>query len=57
MPIDAKASCADPTRAWSSAACGRFLRMNLTIWLPVLFVAGIAAMGLMFAFAAGCQRV
>jgi hypothetical protein len=31
--------------------------MNLEIWLPALLLLGIAAMGLMFAFAAGCSRV
>jgi hypothetical protein len=31
--------------------------MNLLIWLPVLFLSGIAAMGLVFAFADGCERV
>jgi hypothetical protein len=31
--------------------------MNLWIWLPTLFLTGIAAMGLAFGFAAGCERV
>jgi hypothetical protein len=31
--------------------------MNLLIWLPTLLLTGIAAMGLMFTFAAGCERV
>jgi hypothetical protein len=30
---------------------------DLTIWLPALFVLGLAAMGLMFAFIAGCAKV
>ena len=31
--------------------------MDLTIWLPSLFILGVAAMGLMFAFVAACDRV
>ncbi len=31
--------------------------MNLTVWLPSLFLLGLATMGLMFAFLAGCERV
>ncbi len=31
--------------------------MNLLIWLPALFLSGLVAMGLMFAFAGGCERV
>ena len=31
--------------------------MNLMIWLPALFLLGLAAMGLMFAFLAGCARI
>ena len=31
--------------------------MDLAIWLPALFVLGLATMGLMFAFVAGCERV
>jgi hypothetical protein len=31
--------------------------MNLLIWLPTLFLLGVAAMGLVFTFAAGCERV
>jgi len=31
--------------------------MNLLVWLPGLFLLGLAAMGLIFAFAAGCERV
>jgi hypothetical protein len=31
--------------------------MNLLIWLPGLFVLGLATMGLMFAFLAGCEKV
>jgi len=31
--------------------------MNLTLWIPGLFLLGLAAMGLMFAFVAGCDRV
>jgi hypothetical protein len=31
--------------------------MDLTIWLPSLFILGAAAMGLMFAFVAACDRV
>ena len=30
---------------------------NLEIWLPALFVLGLACMGLMFAFMAACERV
>jgi len=31
--------------------------MNLEIWLPALFLLGLATMGLMFAFVAACERV
>jgi hypothetical protein len=31
--------------------------MNLTIWLPALLLLGLITMGLLFAFAAGCERV
>ncbi len=31
--------------------------MELIIWLPSLFVLGLIAMGLMFAFVAACERV
>ena len=30
---------------------------NLQIWLPAFFVLGLAAMGLLFAFVAGCKKV
>jgi hypothetical protein len=31
--------------------------MNLMIWLPALFLVGVGAIGLVFAFAAGGERV
>ena len=31
--------------------------MDLTVWLPGLFVLGLAGLGLMFAFVAACARV
>jgi hypothetical protein len=31
--------------------------MNLAVWLPALFVLGLATMGLLFAFASGCEKV
>ena len=31
--------------------------MNLTVWLPALFLLGLATMALMFAFLAGCEKV
>jgi hypothetical protein len=31
--------------------------MNLAIWLPALFVVGVATMGLLLAFVAACERV
>jgi hypothetical protein len=31
--------------------------LNLTIWLPGLFLLGLATMGLMFAFAVACEKV
>jgi len=31
--------------------------MNLLIWLPALFLLGLVAMALVFAFASGCERV
>jgi hypothetical protein len=35
---------------------GRY-RMNLAVWLPALFLLGLAALGLLFAFALGCKKV
>ncbi len=31
--------------------------MDLMIWVPLLFVFGLAILGLMFAFVVGCDRV
>ena len=31
--------------------------MNLMSWLPPLFLLGLLVMGLMFAFAAACERI
>jgi len=31
--------------------------MDLVVWLPAMFVLGLATMGLMFAFVAACERV
>jgi hypothetical protein len=31
--------------------------MNLEVWLPALFLLGLATMFLMFAFLAGCEKV
>jgi hypothetical protein len=31
--------------------------MNLTVWLPAMFLLGLITMGLMFAFLAGCEQV
>jgi hypothetical protein len=31
--------------------------MELTVWLPALFLLGLIGMGLMFAFVTGCDRV
>jgi hypothetical protein len=31
--------------------------MDLAIWLPALFVLGLAALGLMLAFVIACERV
>ncbi len=31
--------------------------MNLAIWLPAMFLLGLATIGLMFAFLAGCEKV
>lgn len=31
--------------------------MNLLVWLPALLLLGLGAIGLVFAFAAGCERV
>jgi hypothetical protein len=31
--------------------------MDLTVWLPGLFLLGLAALGLMFAFLLGCAKV
>ncbi len=30
---------------------------DLTLWLPGMFLLGLAAMGLMFAFVAACDKV
>jgi hypothetical protein len=31
--------------------------MDLTIWIPALFLLAVATMGLLFAFVAACDRV
>jgi len=31
--------------------------MDLVIWLPALFILGLATLGLMFAFVRGCEIV
>jgi len=31
--------------------------MDLTVWLPGLFLVGLLGIGLMFAFVAACERV
>jgi hypothetical protein len=31
--------------------------MDLTVWIPAMFVLGLATMGLMFAWFAVCRRV
>jgi hypothetical protein len=31
--------------------------MNLAIWLPAVFLLGLATLGLMFAFVSGCEKV
>jgi hypothetical protein len=33
------------------------MSMSLAIWLPATFILGLAVMGLLFAFIAGCDRV
>jgi hypothetical protein len=42
---------------WSLSNETRDQPMNLAIWLPALFALGLATMGLMFAFLAGCARI
>jgi hypothetical protein len=31
--------------------------MDLTVWIPALFLLGLVTMALMFAFVVGCDRV
>lgn len=31
--------------------------LNLTIWLPALFLLGMATLGILFAFVYACERV
>jgi hypothetical protein len=31
--------------------------VQLTVWLPALLALGLATMGLLFAFLAGCEKV
>jgi len=31
--------------------------MNLTVWLPAMFLLGLITFGLMFAFLRGCEKV
>ena len=31
--------------------------MNLTIWIPAMFLLGLTTLGLMFAFVVGCDKV
>ena len=48
-----------PTAPWVLRACWRIPMepLNLTIWLPGMFVLGLAVMGLMFAFVVACEKV
>ena len=46
--------CAFFAVVWSSYAG---TTMNLTVWLPALFLLGLATLALMFAFLAGCEKV
>jgi hypothetical protein len=43
-----------------AAPCGLLqeeVSVNPFIWLPALFLLGLATMGLFFAFASGCEKV
>jgi hypothetical protein len=40
--------------SWQDA---ELFEMNLLVWLPALLLLGLGAVGLVFAFAAGCERV
>src|SRR5262249_19227437 len=40
-----------------SQGTGEMDAMNLMIWIPALFLLGLATLGLMFAFVAACERV
>jgi hypothetical protein len=31
--------------------------MNLSVWLPVVFLLGVVTLGLMFAFVLACEKV
>jgi hypothetical protein len=31
--------------------------LNLTLWLPAMFVLGLATLGVLFAFVYACERV
>ena len=31
--------------------------LNLTLWLPALFLLGLSVLGLMFAFVAACDKI
>jgi hypothetical protein len=40
-----------PEQTWKGST------MNLIVWLPGLFLLGLATFGLLFAFIVGCERV
>jgi len=31
--------------------------MNLTVWLPAMFLLGLSGLGLCYAFLLGCERI
>ena len=42
-----------PERPFDESCCA----MNVVLWLPVLFLLGLAVFMLLFAFVAGCEHV
>jgi hypothetical protein len=44
-------------RSLSNCRCEKETPMDLTVWLPALFLLGLAALGLMYAFTVACEKV
>jgi hypothetical protein len=61
MLIATELAVTDPLRHGGRYVCppvpAEMLSMDLTVWLPAMFLLGLVTIGLMFAFTAACEKV